>query len=105
MSNLLFFCDIEKRFCEFQNNISSKAIAYHYICFVDQHIAAFEVADEVQQAVIFEEGIGGLRQQVSFAFFFPDIDQAHFRVFNSEDILCIQRAKDSKLVEVFGLAI
>src|SRR5450631_3624944 len=98
--NFLTIYDSVQGFCKFQDHISCKAFTYEHVCMIQENVPSFYIANKFDLIICFQQWISGLRQYISFPFFFANIDQAHTWVFYSEDILRIQGSQSCKLVQV-----
>src|SRR5690606_19394442 len=77
MLNSLCFGNVIEGFSHFKHNISCKAITDKNIGFINENIAAFSITNKMNRFIFFKQRKGSLGQNISFFFFFSDIDKGN----------------------------
>src|SRR5690606_35230177 len=95
---------IVNAFREFEYNISGEPVANANISLVHQNIAAFYVANKIEQRIFFKQWVCALREQVALSFFLTNVHQTCTGLIYFEDVACKKGTENGKLIQVFGFA-
>ena len=88
-----------------QQHVAGEAVGDHHVGGAVEHIAAFDVAVEVDHVVRSEQLVGFFDEQVSLLGFLADRQQAHLRRLHAETDAAVRRAEARELVQPLGVAV
>ena len=57
MFDFLTTADIVQRFGQFEDDVSSEAFANHHVSFITENIAAFNVTNKIDMAILLKQGM------------------------------------------------
>jgi hypothetical protein len=97
--------NVKEGFGQFEDDIAGKPFADGDVGFIEQDIPAFDVAHEMDMAILFQQGISRLGQDISLPFFLADIQETYAGLLDAQDMFRIQGAQDGKLIQVLRLAV